>query len=54
MPLPSADLKAVDSVLVSMASACDLAIAEFFFGVRDEPREQSRVVDLVSVKMKHG
>src|SRR5215470_3720977 len=32
-PLPTTDLRAVDSVLVSMMAACNLAIPESLFGV---------------------
>ena len=33
-PFPAANLSAVDSVLVSVTAACNLAIPEFLFGVR--------------------
>ena len=46
-PLPTADLRTVDSVLVSMAPACNLAIAEFFFGMRANPLQLRDAVNRV-------
>src|SRR5579864_85865 len=36
-PFPTANLRTIDSVLVSVTSASDLHIAEFFFGMRADP-----------------
>src|SRR5271167_134167 len=46
-PLPTANFRTVDPVLVSMTPACDLAIAEFFFGVRADPLEFRDAVNRV-------
>ena len=36
-PLPTANLRTVDPVLVCVTPACDLEIVEFLFGVRADP-----------------
>src|SRR5271165_6272216 len=49
-PLPPTDLRAVDPVLVSMAAACDLAVAEFLFGMRADALERRDSVNRVNGK----
>src|ERR1017187_9799257 len=49
-PLPTANLRTVDPVLVGMTSACDLEIAEFFFGVRADPLQFRDAVNRVNRK----
>ena len=44
-PLPTADLGAVDSVLVSMVLARKLAITEFLFSMRSNPLQFSHAVN---------
>src|SRR5271166_1550462 len=49
-PLPTANVRTVDPILVSMTSACDLEIAEFFFGVRADPLQFRDAVNRVDRK----
>ena len=46
-PLPTCDFRAVDPVLVSMATACDLAVAEFLFGMGTDPLKSRDPVNCV-------
>src|ERR1700746_1825552 len=46
-PLPAADLRAVDSVLVGIATAGNLAIAEFLFGMRANSLQFRDAVDSI-------
>ena len=51
-PLPPADLRAVNPVLVSVAAACDLAVAEFLFGIRTDALEHRDSVNRVDCETK--
>src|SRR6478672_935962 len=46
-PLPSVDLRAVDSMLVSIATAGNLAVPEFLFGVRADSLQVRDAVNRV-------
>ena len=44
-PLPTANLRAVDSVLVSMVPACNLAVAKLLFSMRPNPLQFRNAVN---------